>query len=846
MLKSTPSSLRGNLLGLLTALFYMLFTLLPNSSSLMVSWPWVFLWQVALLCPVLWWVGQQWQGSGQWLGKKLDWLAAALGFGIVISTVFAAFPMSARWYGWAALCGLVALYAVNNWLGDRPIELFSQRCLGLLQFQGYLVLTFIALSLLLWATQTWQPEVERLQALRSSGVNLAFSLARNDSRNWAPIGHQNYVAGYLVLGLPLLVGLGLRQAGWHRWLWWGGVVLGLVALYTTGSRGGWLGLLLGAIAAVGLALTRRALSKRWLLLGGGGLALLVAIMVTNDRLRTLIGELASGQASGELAYRLITNTIGGRMGLSQVASGIGLGGVPFLYQHFRPAWAGREAELTYQLHSTPAQVWAELGLWGGIVGLGTIAWVVAQTTRWIALSSNERGVPKVLIGSLAIGLVSYVIVALTDYQLDNLSISGTVLLYLAVLAATLKRPSSEAAIAPSPSKIGTRALPLAMLGLVAAILVWLVPVHRAWMLSSQGFSALAQQNITTLVDRLSQAHQLVPWEPYYANQLGWILGDLALQSPADQQKTLLPDAIAWVQRSLQASPHQEFAHSNLGWLHLANSDPNSATQAFMQSAALVPAKRGVFTGLGTSLLAQGNSSAAIDAFALEILRDPIALTSPAWDNPVLQPIIPQLVQRLESRYTSLLQQAAGLEPLTNQLLQSRGLLYWWTGNVTKARADWEKAMSSVGQAVLDLAIGKPVAPELTSASPGMRTIAAWLTPAQRPELLAQAWILANREAPPEFVLQQLVSTMNAAKNFDQWVKQLAPTRQYRRERLGFGLVSRHLDGVTPRDFYTVSERIAIAQLLNELFPPLLYSPQLDNALERDRTALLNTIQLRAR
>ena len=113
---SANKTAQGNLLGLLTAAFYSLFTLLPNSNSLMVAWPWVFIWQVGLLCPVLWLLGLLWQKRLRWLGAGFDWLVGLLLVGLIISAGLAPFPMQARWYSWAVFCFLAALYALSTWL----------------------------------------------------------------------------------------------------------------------------------------------------------------------------------------------------------------------------------------------------------------------------------------------------------------------------------------------------------------------------------------------------------------------------------------------------------------------------------------------------------------------------------------------------------------------------------------------------------------------------------------------------------------------------------------------------------------------------------------------------------
>jgi hypothetical protein len=301
----TSTASDGTLLALLTAAFCVLFTLLPGSSTLMVSWPWVFLWQVGLTLPLLWLGWQLWYRPGRRLGHGFDWVAGLALLGLVVSTVGAEFPAQARWYGWAALGAIALVYALNGWLQDVG------RTLTLLRFQGYVALAFIVLSLGLWITQIYLPELARLQTLQGYGVNQAFSFGFTSLRNWQPIGHQNYVAGYLVLVLPVLAALAWADKGWQRGLWWVGVVLGLLNLYTTSSRGGWLALMITGLLAVGVGLVYARLPRRMTLaLGVTVLGLLGLGLVVNRRLWQLLGSLATGNfAGGELSYRLVTNAV---------------------------------------------------------------------------------------------------------------------------------------------------------------------------------------------------------------------------------------------------------------------------------------------------------------------------------------------------------------------------------------------------------------------------------------------------------------------------------------------------------------------------------------------------------
>ncbi|HEY9655644.1 MAG TPA: polymerase, partial [Crinalium sp.] len=391
-------------------------------------------------------------------------------------------------------------------------------------------------------------------------------------------------------------------------------------------------------------------------------------------------------------------------------------------------------------------------------------------------------------------------------------------------------------------------LPLMGVGIIMAAIIWLIPVHRAWLLSSQGFAALSRNDVATFVDRLKQSHQLASWEPYYAYELGWNLGNLGLQaSNPPQQQALIQDGIEWLKLGNQSAPNQEFGTTNLAWL-LLNREPKAASQAFARSAQLIPAKRGVFYGLGLSLLAQREAELAIDAITLEALRDPILLTSPIWKLPGLQSLYEPVARRVESTLTALLE-ASPSPALAAQLHQIRGGLRWWQGNIAGARTDLTTFGTALSRVVLDLVEKQPIAPSFledgeraaaTSRS-GALAIAAWLDPAKRQTLLQQAWIIATHTDPPPKIMAELTETMARSSTFDQWLKQNAPSQTYRRERAGFGVLSRHIDGSIPVDFLTIVDNVAIAQFCKDLIPSFDYAPELDTALQPRRDALVQKV-----
>ena len=849
----------GTLLALLLAGLYALFTLLPGSSTLMVAWPWVFLWQVGLTLPLLWLLWQLWHRPLARLGNGFDVVAELALAGLGVTTLGAEFPAQARWYAWAAVGAIAAIYALANWaLANWALANWAQaqppprRLVTLLTWQGYLALAFIGLSLALWVTQIYRPELARLQALQGYGLDLPFSFRLTSLRNWQPIGHQNYVAGYLVLVLPLLAALATVSGGWRRWLWLAGLATGLVTLYTTSSRGGWLALLATGLVAVVVGLVYSRLPRPLALgLGGAALGLLALGLAANPRLRQGLGNLAQGNwAGGELSYRLVTNAVGWRMGRSHPFTGVGPGSVPLVYQRYRPHWAGREAELQFQLHSTPAQLWGEFGLWGLVVPLALVLVLVLLVARWVrrGAQTTPAGLPPVLAWGLLAGLLALGLMGLTDYQLDVPAIAGTLVLYLAVLACAFTPPPPTAPLPQETSLAPRRHRLLAGLGLglTLAITLWLVPIHRAWGTASAGFSALTETppDLDRFAAQLTQAHRHAPWEPYYPHQLGYNLGAAALQSAPDPplRQTLLTDAASWFGLANQVSPYQEFGHSNLGWLQIEQGDPQAAQRSFARAIALVPAKMGVFFGLGVACLQTQTLDCATEALGLEILRHPALLTSPLWRGP-LAALYPAVLDRLEQRYSDLLQ-GSDDPALTSFLHRARGSLRWWRGDLEAATADWQTHGTDLHRAMLALAAGEPLDVSSWPATPAKYAVLAWQTPDQRQPLLEAAWVAQpedladlNQALPPAPVIANLVDSMAQATDFTDWLQRTAPIWQPRSERLGFGVLSRHIDGPNPSDFLPRAENIPVVQFFGPLFPSPVFFPALDNALAPAQQAL---------
>ncbi|AFY69618.1 O-antigen polymerase [Thalassoporum mexicanum PCC 7367] len=935
----------GKLLGLLGALIYFVFTLLPNASTEAYRWPWVMIAQVGLLCMAIAALLGLWrkQSPFYWLGHHLDWPITLLFINLCLGVIFAPFRSQALWQSLIAFGCLAAIYAVNNYLSQDVITSdqtksvkerwsetitiaapklrakYSPKLINLLTFQGILSLVFIVESLANWLVTVLFPKLGEIQQLRQAGVKASFDFFDLANRNAAPLGHQNYVAGFLLLSMPILVGLAIAQKGIWRKVWAAGVVLGLVDLYTTSSRGGILALTVVGSAALLLLLWRSQIKRLWLGLGGLGFITAIALtFVFNQRLRyslsfsiASLGNWLSGSGIDNPGFRAITTYTGWQIGLHHWLVGAGAGATPMLYQKFRPVWAARMAEMIAQLHSTPVQIWAELGLWGIVTSFLAIILLLALLIRlhrqpkWQA-DRQAQVFTYCLYGSL----LGYGTIAITDYQLDIFAISGSLILILACIAhlgqvygygelpangssenlepdqsnepndqdeqnestvnEDLADPIEVSTITPTPDQspqpsseqilrprllpqLGDRprnlVAPAATVFLLAG-LVWLTPVHMAWQSSSVGFIFLDNaryyleeeqdptaglENLDRFAKSLERAHNLAPWEPYYAYQLGWNLGDLGIRAaglgiPPDVAQQMQTNAYGWFKSGIEADPNQEFGYTNAGWLQLITQseiDRTNPADKFERALELLPIRRSLNFGLGLSWLQQQRPEEAIAAIAQECLYNPIFIT-----NPGLQaaPFFPQVLSEVDRHYDEALAKLTDHPAKYRTVKLVQTLIHFWTA----ANRDRQQLLTDLRELehqpislLADAIANQPQ--NLTSTIENPQTaiemlIAAWFTdsdPATRGALITRAWATAQKRLPSEFEQVQIaaiVERMNRSNSFLAWLTDpvigTPLLREYRTARPGFGILARHEDGPDPTDLLPLQDN-AIASVFFE-------------------------------
>ena len=501
-------------------------TLASPGATRMFAWPWSLAYAGALLAPVLLLLLRAFDRARPLVLPAPAWAFTALA---VASTVIASALVS-PWRGpgllWSApLLAAVALFFV-------VFDALRSGRLRPARLDLWVGLAFTApllTSLVLWLPTT----VGRSLALIA------------DARNAFPLGHASYTAGLALLGLPWLCTLALRSAGRTRLAWSIATALALLLLVSSGSRAA-----IPSLAALGVvALLRSPLDRKRKILLALALplaALLVA--VANPRTRAMFTP-ADPAAAPNLSnvQRTAMLTAAARMGADRPLLGWGPGTTPLAYPRFRAGLDGG-AENVLQLHSTPAQLWAELGAAGLACALALAA---------LALHAFIRAP---LPSPAALALVGYAVFSLADWQLDIPVFAFAVALCLAHLVPTATRSPFL------PRCIGG----FALLALATVVLLGRPDPTPALNVRALALARTAPPTTTAeVVALLRESLALNPDQEIAHFNLGWLL---LISDPAAAERAFL--------EAIHLVPDKGGIYFGLGLARLNQNRPAAAARAF--------------------------------------------------------------------------------------------------------------------------------------------------------------------------------------------------------------------------------------------------------------------------
>lgn len=658
---------QGQWLGVLGLFALLSFTWLPNSYTLMVSWPYAGIWQGAFCLLVGWsiWMSRQFSKPLAGLGHSLDWIILFVALGNGLSVLNAQFRLVAGWNLLLLSSYGIVLYLSVNWI--RQLPALQKRLWFSLAACGTIT-SIISLAF-------WRPTAEMWTSQEF------YSAIRNPY----PLGHHNFVGGYCLLMLPLIIGFTLTQTRQKRWLGYGAIALNILALYISGSRGALLGALALALVALVLYAIYYPLKTRrhWILVALLGL-LLSGALLSNPRVRSLISFSPSANSTapsiqqiddGPTKDRLFMLQAGQRIFATHPLLGVGPGNLARVYNLYRPLETGGGLELVQQLHNTPAQILAELG----IIGIsGYLLWIGWLLKIGIALHrAIQDKTDRILLYSIGASWFGYAISSLTDYQLENIGIASTLVITTALL---IYLANEHLPVAP-PHPLTQRTRRLVSL----CLLLYLSILIQTWARANAGFylASSAQKDIESFnfadADaKLNKANQLIPWDPTYAALSAEQL--VTVEQAASEQKNkdmLIDEAIASLKTALKSAPNDPWFNQNLAVL-LLDKAPQQAENSIRRTALLFPrSQHYTYYTLGYTYLQQKKKPQATTAFVLESLANPSFLADPLWDNPPFADLLPNVVNRTLIAWQQVLQGTAPDSQQYAWLQQQIALTQWW-------------------------------------------------------------------------------------------------------------------------------------------------------------------------
>jgi Flp pilus assembly protein TadD len=394
---------------------------------------------------------------------------------------------------------------------------------------------------------------------------------------------------------------------------------------------------------------------------------------------------------GEPQDRLFMWQASGNIFRSHPLFGVGAGNMSRMYNLYRPVEVGTGASAVQQLHNTPIQILGELGLLGLISQLFTLG---TLAVLWFRLSRKISEVNECyLLYGIGASILGYTVSSLTDYQLENISISSSLVILIVLLIGLSDNYQLSSIGTLSRSK--RRWLSLGgITAVVLALFIW-IPVNFAMSLVVKSEQDFAAGNFEKAYQKISQASSLVPWDPIYSLLAGFQLLEAreTIQDPFlfNQLTKLIAQQF---ENSQKAAPNDDVFNHNLGIIYQELQDPRQA-QLYLSRATQLLSRVPYYTYylLGQQYLKQGQDKKAATALSVQGLINPEFLTFSAWEKLPLSYIRETVVRETLSELETLWQQTS-----SNSIYNNIAVLKWWYKKPIQD-IDLEK-LSPINQALL--------------------------------------------------------------------------------------------------------------------------------------------------
>jgi len=765
-------------------LILIVFTSVPEKSATQ-----IFRWPGPMVFPLLFLILSLWVVAGLFRSSKsalppVGWLCGISGLAIgALGSSYLGAAHPANLLGLATVLISVMVFAGVFLTVTRNPGVAGLFATGI----SWCGLSIVTVSLYRWGMGDVPMALGLMDPLNQLAGEELLKVSFAENRNTNPFGHPNYTAGAVLLFIPWHVRSFLRSGERWKLIWGIALLFDLICLISTFSRGAWLGLGGGGMLFVIWLRSRNVISKKALVQLMAGLAVVGALLlVANPRLLSSLVRLVTRGSTQTDQVRSTMAEAGWLMFKDNWLLGVGPGNVTAVYPEYRSKLAAG-LEDNYQLHVTPLQIGVEQG------GVGLVAWGMLIFAAWRTFRQDRRDDQSLAVTAFFC-LLTYGMFSLTDHQLDVLPIVVLVFINLALLAAADARRIEVAA--PMKTVIGSGVL-LAS----AVFLLLLAPELRGRSIFHSAMSSLRDGRLELFEAQTVQAIETAPSPQYYANQMAAYHADrwLNLTNQADKAEQRAV-ARRWLERSLAENPSQEFCYFNLGWM-LQDVEPLQSAASFVAAARLVPDRKGVFRGLALSLINAGETNAAPRVLALECFANPEFVVAAFWAHSGHGNLWTATYSHLTADLQLAIDEIPAGDSSRRVLEQRLATLIWLeTGGLHEIRQrEWSPAMQEFWATIEtnDRAAVRGTGPKVA----WKYLHDAWAEPAEREALVARAVILSTKQIPNSAVVDELVRWVSQ-ENWADVVRGSPPEELFRafgRQRSGFNLLARNMDGLKPTD-----------------------------------------------
>jgi len=657
-------------IGAVCFVLLLVFTWLPNSYSQMVGWPYILIWQGAFfsICVCTFRQCRKFNHPFTRIGYGLDVVIIWMLISVSLSALNSSFRAVACWNLLLVINYVVVLYFLVNLLRGG---LIARHLL-------WIFLSFVGTVTSVISLAMWRPNADMW-------LSQSFSAA---IRNAHPIGHHNFVGGYALLVFPIVLGASLTQIGWRKWLLATASLSVAVALYISGSRGALIGMLvLGSLATIlGIVLSKKECRRRWMVLGICFSLIMSIALYSNPRVRTLFLVNPAVEKSSLSVTSVADGPAKDRVFMIESARnilrehpilGVGPGNLSRVYSNYRPVEAGVGLNLVQQLHNTPVQIAAELGILG-VTGYLVFIFILLKLGFKVYENVTESK-DRILLLTLAASWLGYGISSLTDYQLENVGIAITLLSTVALLI-NLADATQLSPLHFGLKRRDRRFWSMGLLILLCANFQLWTRVDTGLYLSHMAVQEAKSLNLAGADAKWAKASQLVPWDPTYPALAAETVLELTdgLESEDDIQD-LRELAIEYLTKAVEAAPNDPWFNQNLAALLLENGNATDAEPYATRAIHLSPRDSNNYTyyTLGLSLLQQGKKDKAVEAFSLESLANPIFLTASNWNKEPLLSVRDEVVSNTLKSYREILSVTNEVSLQYAWLYEQWAMLSWW-------------------------------------------------------------------------------------------------------------------------------------------------------------------------